>query len=192
MGRPEWRPCGPLPNQELSRWARSRAHLAENLERLATSPALSFLTELRLDRHPGAPGTMQAALTSRSGTGICPVAASAPRAPRAAGRAARLVVRAEEAAAAPKAAPTKAPWSAPTLDSSAPSPIFGGSTGAFATLISGAPGSPAPRRRPHRRPLAARAAHSHSRLAPDPRTQTLGPSPPQAASCARRRSRSST
>lgn len=39
-----------------------------------------------------------------------------------------LVVRAEEAAAAPKKEAPKA-WTAPTLDPNTPSPIFGGSTG---------------------------------------------------------------
>lgn len=43
-------------------------------------------------------------------------------------RSARLVVRAETAAAAPAAA-EKPKWSVPTLNPDTPSPIFGGSTG---------------------------------------------------------------
>lgn len=53
-----------------------------------------------------------------------PVAVSVPRAQR-------LVVRAEAAEAKPKEEKKeeKKPWSPPPLDSSWPSPIFGGSTG---------------------------------------------------------------
>jgi len=42
---------------------------------------------------------------------------------------ARVVVRAEDAAAAAPEAAAPAPWSPPTLDPTSPSPIFGGSTG---------------------------------------------------------------
>ena len=43
-------------------------------------------------------------------------------------RATRVVVRAEEKAAEAEAPKT---WTAPTLDPNTPSPIFGGSTGAY-------------------------------------------------------------
>ena len=67
---------------------------------------------------------MQSALLSAS-AGLQARVLQTPQQPRSQ-RAARLVVRAEEAAATP--AP-KAAWAPPILDSSSPSPIFGGSTG---------------------------------------------------------------
>lgn len=65
---------------------------------------------------------MQCALSAKVSVAGQRVTAAAPKQRVAA---ARLVVRAEE-----KAAPEPKPWSPPALDANAPSPIFGGSTGA--------------------------------------------------------------
>lgn len=68
---------------------------------------------------------MQAALSSRASIAGCSVRAAQPKQQRSQARV--VVVRAEEAAAAPaEAAPA---WQAPQLNADWPSPIFGGSTG---------------------------------------------------------------
>ena len=67
-----------------------------------------------------------------------------------------MVVRAEEAAAAPKKEAPKA-WTAPTLDPNTPSPIFGGSTGTRfhrnSEKSNGAFAGPLPPLHPNRGPL---------------------------------------
>lgn len=79
---------------------------------------------------------MQAALSSRAAiAGSSRVSTAQPKQRSAAPR---LVVRAEEGAAAPPAEEKK-PWSPPALVSDTPSPIFGGSTGAWLPRALSAP-----------------------------------------------------
>jgi hypothetical protein len=73
-------------------------------------------------------GTMQCALSAKVSVAGQRVTAAAPKQRVAASR---LVVRAAEEKTEAPPKEEKKPWSPPALDASAPSPIFGGSTGAW-------------------------------------------------------------
>lgn len=73
---------------------------------------------------------MQVSLSAKAAiAGSSRVAAAQPKQQQRAAVARRVAVRAEEGAAAAAPKEESKPWSPPALDSSTPSPIFGGSTG---------------------------------------------------------------